>query len=183
MVFKKKPKLRRVEKPNRTDNQKLKIAWIRLLSRILIIIGIITILLIWVGEIVICHDNNMYPSVKDGDLAITYKIGEFYQNDVVVYEVNGHKQFGKVVAREGDVIDIFEDGGYSVNGSMLYETIAYPTKRADNSKIEFPYTVKEDEYFILNDYREDMNDSRVYGGISNLHGKVVLLFRRRGFNT
>ena len=46
----------------------------------------------------------------------------------------------------------------------------------------FPYTVPEGTVFVLNDYRDDIQDSRVYGSIpmKQTRGKIVLVLRRRG---
>jgi len=43
--------------------------------------------------------------------------------------------------------------------------------------------LKEDEYFILNDFRQITTDSRELGGIkkSQIKGKLLFLMRRRNF--
>ena len=44
-------------------------------------------------------------------------------------------------------------------------------------------TVKDGQVFILNDYREDTNDSRTFGtiDINDTKGPIIFSFRRRGF--
>lgn len=140
------------------------------------------VLLNYVGGVFVSHDNNMFPAVGDGDLAITYRLGGYYNGDVVVYAIDGQNRFGRVVGIPGDVIDFQDDTGtYTINGSVPYETIYFATRRETASTVSFPYTVKEGEVFILNDLRDNTLDSRTVGGISSLKGKVVLLIRRRGF--
>lgn len=164
-----------------SEKDKIKKARNRLILKFLVMTVTIIILLTFVGGIFICHDNNMHPSVKDGDLVITYKLGGYYFGDIVLYEHDGKKYFGRVTAVAGDTIEIFETNGYSVNGTIPYETVYYTTERAENSTITYPYTVKDGEVFIMNDLRDNMNDSRTFGGVDKLYGKVVLLLRRRGF--
>jgi signal peptidase I len=60
------------------------------------------------------------------------------------------------------------------------EEVFYATE-AKPGGIEFPYTVPEDSYFVLCDYRTAAADSRNYGAISkaDIIGKVITVLRRR----
>ena len=164
-----------------TEKEKTIQALKGLLIKAGVIAAVVVILLTFVGGVSVCHDNNMFPAVKDGDLAITYKLGGYYNGDVIVYEEAETRKFGRVVGIPGDTIDFNDDGTYNINGTVPYETIYFATKPVQGSPITFPYTVKEGEVFVFNDMREDTNDSRLYGGITEPKGKVVLLLRRRGF--
>ncbi len=168
------------KKKKLTEKQKTFRAFRRLLIKIAIIALIIYALITYVGGIFVSHDINMYPAVNDGDLAITYRLGGYYNGDIVVYEVDGINRFGRVVGIYGDVIDI-QEGSYTINGIVPYETIYYQTHPDSTSTITYPYKVKEGEVFVLNDLRDNTYDSRTLGGINVLKGKVVLLMRRRGF--
>jgi signal peptidase I len=48
--------------------------------------------------------------------------------------------------------------------------------------IEYPYTVPEDSYFVLCDFRTSSDDSRSYGAVpkEDLDGKIITILRRRG---
>ena len=163
------------------EKKKTNKALVRLLAKILIIAVVATVLLTVVGGLFVSHDNNMFPAIGDGDLAITSRLGSYHIGDIVVYENQGRNHFGRIVATEGDIVEINEDGQYKVNGLVPYETIYFETKPAESSIITYPYTVKEGEVFILNDLRDNDSDSRLFGSLSHLKGKVVLLIRRRGF--
>ncbi|MCR5102874.1 MAG: signal peptidase I [Eubacterium sp.] len=141
---------------------------------------IVWIILHFVAGVYVNHSNTSYPMIKDGDLCITYKLAAPLENEVVAYEVNGKTCFGRAVAFAGDVVAI-GDEGLTINGYGLYEDTVYPTT-AEGASINFPYTVPDGTVFVLNDYRSDASDSRIYGGIdkSQLKGKVVLVVRRRG---
>ncbi|MBQ8951478.1 MAG: signal peptidase I [Eubacterium sp.] len=146
---------------------------------------IITATVIWalctfVAGVYVIHDNSGYPMIKDGDLCITYKLCDLHENDEIAYMQDDKVKFGRIVAMTGDVVDI-RDNQITVNGYNVYESTVYPTT-ADGSKIQYPYQVPVDAVFVLNDYRDDVNDSRCYGGIplSRSKGKVVMILRRRG---
>ena len=49
--------------------------------------------------------------------------------------------------------------------------------------ISYPYTVGEDQVFILNDFRSDSTDSRLFGAVDmkDVKGPVLIMLRRRGF--
>lgn len=146
------------------------------------VIGIVVWLLTNViGGVSICHTNDMYPSLRDGDLVITYRLGTYRSGDIVVYSYEGKDCYGRIVGEPGDEIFIDESGVYTVNGLRPYETIYYDTKTRESDTMQYPYTIGEQEYFVLVDAREDGFDSRNIGPIKELKGKVVLQLRRRGF--
>lgn len=154
-----------------------------LIKTIVLIVGIY-ILLTFVFGIHIVHDNNMFPSIRDGDLVITYRLVNRYATDhVFAYEYEGKTYFGRIVGVGGDVISISDDGVYTVNGNVPYEDQFYPTNRAESSNVTYPYTVPYDAVFILEDYRLQTKDSRSFGAIpiKALKGEVALTLRRRGF--
>ena len=143
--------------------------------------AVIFLLLTFVVGIYINHSNSSYPMIKDGDLCMTYRLATLVDGDEIVYEHNGQIKFGRIVASSGDVIDINEEK-ITVNGYGVFEDAVYPTT-AEGATITFPYTVPTDTVFVLNDYRDDPNDSRCYGAIpiKDTKGKIIMLLRRRGF--
>jgi len=157
----------------------------RLAAEFFIKLGV-TALLIWalltfVVGIYVVHSNTGYPMVKDGDLCIIYRLGEIYNGDEVAYRMDGKIRFARVVAMPGDVVDISEES-MTINGYGVFEDTVYPTT-GEGALIQFPYTVPEGTFFVLNDYRSDVTDSRTYGAIpkTKVKGKVVFMMRRRGF--
>ena len=142
------------------------------------------ILLTFVFGITTVKGNYMFPALRDGDLIITFKIGDPVSSETVAYKTTSGIRLGRVVAMEKDEVGIKEDGVLTINGIALSEEIFYPTTKLNNSVINFPYIVPDDSVFILNDYRSlEEPDSREYGAIlrKNLRGKVIFVFRRRGF--
>ena len=137
-------------------------------------------LLIFVVGIHVNHGNSAYPMIKDGDLVITYKLDKGQNGVEIAYTFNGKVKFGRIVAKEGDTVDI-TDQGLLVNGYGILEEVVYPTT-SSGAAISFPYIVPKGTVFVLNDYRSDAGDSRTYGAIplSDVEGEVVLILRRLG---
>lgn len=156
-------------------------ALIRLLIKLSLVSLFIWLALIFVFGVFRQEGNNMYPMLKDGDLCITYKLEEYHSTDVVAYRVGDEIRFGRIVARAGDKVD-GDTTGLLINGGRPSEEIFYPTQMWDIN-LTLPVVLGEGEFMILNDYREDLRDSRNYGIIheDDLEGKIVFIFRRRGF--
>ena len=158
----------------------LKQSALNLLLKVAAIALVIYLLTQVIGGVFVAHDNNMYPAVRDGDLCITLRLGGYYNGDVVAYEYDGMTTFGRVVGIAGDVIEVTEENGLRVNNMSPYEVVFYRTGPQDPA-VTYPYRVKEGEWFVLCDQREDAQDSRSFGAITKPKGKVVLQLRRRGF--
>ena len=156
---------------------------INLMIKIAAIALAVWLVLAFVIGITINYGNNMHPAVNDGDLVITLKLQRPYLNAAVLYRHDGKTRTGRVVGLPGNVIDISEKGELLVNGAIASEDVYYPTKKAENSKVTYPYTVEEGKAFILNDYREDTDDSRAFGAVdmSDIEGPLIFSMRRRGF--
>ncbi len=142
---------------------------------------LIWVLLTFIIGIYIQHDNSSYPMIKDGDLCITLKLKKPARDDVIAYKSDGKIRFGRIAAVGGDTVEI-SDGSVKVDGYTSSEDTLYPTSE-EGSKITYPYTVEKDHYFVLNDHRSDITDSRTLGAISedDCKGKVIFIMRRRGF--
>lgn len=153
-----------------------------LLLRVLLLGAAAVIIFTWVIGIKRMEGNSMFPHIKDGDLCISYKPERCVTGELVLYRQEGRMKVGRIAAMPGDTIS-FENGQVQLNGSVISETIPYETVPDETAPIKYPLTLKEGEYFILNDYRLDSEDSRSFGPIEKgaLKGKLIFLLRRRGF--
>ena len=142
--------------------------------------AVLAVMLIYVCGVYVCHDNSSYPMIKDGDLCITAKMAELRQGDEIAYEKDGKVKFGRIIAFGGDSVEILNDY-ITVNGYGIFEDTVYPTT-PDGAMISFPYEVPENCVFVLNDFRSDTSDSRVFGGVrqDDLKGRIIFIMRRRG---
>lgn len=124
---------------------------------------------------------DMFPAVKDGDLAIVFKLQqEYIKDDVIAYQTGDGLRFGRIIARGGDVVTMGDTGSLQVNGTTQSGEILYPTYALEG--MEYPYRVPENHLFVLGDYRTKAADSRTYGPIpmADVQGKVITILRRRG---
>lgn len=154
----------------------------KLLAKIGITILVVYLLFTYVFGLFRMSGNNMFPAIRDGDLLLTYRLESYVVGDVVAYKTDESERIGRIIGIPGDEIIITELGELQVNGMIPAEEVFYPTT-SETTKLEFPYIVPNDSYFILNDYRSDELDSRTYEAISKdrLDGKAMTILRRRGF--
>ena len=126
---------------------------------------------------------DMFPAVKDGDLAIVFRMQQEYaKNDVIAYRTDTGTKFGRIVARATDVVTIDDTGSLTVNGTTQTGEILYPTYPDEDGSLTYPYTVPENCVFVLGDYRTQAQDSRDFGPIplGDVEGKLITILRRRG---
>ncbi len=133
----------------------------------------------FIAGVHVCHTYSAYPTIRDGDFCLTYRLAEPKQGTMIVYDHDGEVKFGRVIAFAGDMVSIANDY-VTVNGYGLSEKVVYPTTQ-EGSAISYPYEVPDNCVFVLNDYRSDISDSRTYGGIplEDTEGAVVFTMRMR----
>lgn len=154
-----------------------------LFLKIVIFVMLLAIMFFFVFGIYRCSDNMMAPAVKDGDLAVYYRLQkEFKPSDIVIVEKNGETEARRIIAGCGDSVDITAEG-LKINGYLQQETGIYMETLPYTEGISFPLTVGKDEYFVLGDHRTDAKDSRIYGTVKKeeIKGTVITLLRHRGF--
>ena len=153
-----------------------------LLIKVLLIALILSALFGLILGIARCEGEDMSPAVKDGDLVIFYRLQrEYHTGDVVVFQWEGKTRLLRIVAMEGDTVDITEEG-LSVNGYLQQESEIYEETLPYKEGISFPVTLKAGEVFVLGDGRENAKDSRLYGPIDEgeIKGGVITVLRHRG---
>ena len=167
------------EKPKRKKRSAFSYAVELVVKIVLTVLGV-WLLCTYVISVHINHSNASYPMIKDGDLCISYRMGDLRDGDAVSYKHDGKVCFGRIAAQAGDTVEI-KNGYVSVDGYGVLEDVVYETTE-EGSNIEYPYTVPENCVFVLNDFRSDVNDSRTFGAVSksDVEGKIIFVMRRRG---
>lgn len=130
----------------------------------------------------VMEGEDMYPRIRDGDLMIYFRMQkDYHQGDVVIFSQGERRYVGRIVALDGDTVDINEEGELLINGNVQSEEIFYPTQVVDET-VNFPCQIPGDSVFLLSDFRTNGTDSRSYGPIATreLDGKVITILRRRG---
>ena len=130
------------------------------------------------------HGNRMYPFIMDGDVALLWKLEPYHEGDVAAYRDpdTGETVLSRIIAAGEHRIEISENGVLTVDGVIPAEKVFYPTAPQPESRVSWPYETHRQEVFVLNDFRSEGHDSRVFGALSEseLLGKVIYIFRRRG---
>lgn len=155
--------------------------WLSLIGKVIVLLAALWLLFSFVFCLHRVHGNDMYPAMQDGDVVLAWRLqGSYNQNDVVVYRSGGKELVGRVLAKEGDVVDLTDDGQVTVNGTPESNEI-YQTKA--EKAVKFPYLVPKGKVFVLGDFRTQATDSRNLGAIptNDVEGVTIGLLRRRKF--
>jgi len=155
---------------------------VSLLIKAILIVLVVAIGVTFVFGVIVVDDLTMEPSLKSGDIALYYRLDKTYVlHDLVVVRVQSEDQIRRVVAREGDVVDIVE-GNLVVNDAIQQERFIINETERFVEGIDFPVILMAGQVFLLSDDRVIGADSRVYGpvDIDDTQGKIVTLVRKRG---
>lgn len=153
------------------------------------IIGIITaiFLKLFVVDLVKISGNSMEPALKDGNLAIVFKLAYGIpqpfgdklliqwktpkENDVVIYLYNNNMVVKRCVAREHTPLEISSNTEYSI----IVGEKTIPLNDEQYEKIRYSKKVPEDRIMAVGDNYSQSVDSRNYGFIAtnNILGKVL----------
>lgn len=154
---------------------------LRLLIKIAVIAIFVSLIFTFALGFLRINDTSMMPNVAPGDLILYYRLDKnCVAGDVVVFSYKGEKRTARVVALPGDTVDI-DKSGLKVNGNAQYEPKVYKETMPVVDGTVFPIKLKGNEYFILDDNRDETSDSRLFGPVTNkdLYGKVFTLIRSR----
>ncbi len=149
------------EKNNRFTPQQRKsikalLDTVRLLIDVAAVAVLVAVLLIPVLRI---YGNSMTPNLVEGDLVVSLKGANFKRGDIVAFYYNNKVLVKRVIAFDGEWVDISEDGELSINGEVQSEPYVQ-SQALGTCDIELPYQVPEDRYFVMGDKRAVSIDSR-----------------------
>ena len=154
-----------------------------LFAKIAVIALFLVIIFTFLFGIKLVKDDSMYPGLRDGDLVIYYRMQKNYvQGDIITIKRDGNTDLRRVVAIEGDKVDINHQNGLEINGYPQQEKLIQGETLPVVDATEFPLTVGPEQVFVLGDNREYSVDSRTYGCVdkADTHGRVITVIRRRG---
>lgn len=142
-----------------------------------------SVLLIYFFAVKVYRGVNMAPFINDGQLLVISRRAEPERDDVVLYNTGGRTLLGRVIGLGGDKIEIVEGAGVIVNDNVELTRIMLDTQPPNTNGVDYKVLVDDGSYYLLNDDRADMNDSRIYGCISasDIVGVVVFAAQYRGF--
>lgn len=138
-----------------------------LIRRIRAAIGLVVLALVVFSLVLgfaLIRDDGMRPTVKRGSVAVYLRlVRSFRRSDLVCIRLpDGNTAVRRVVAVAGDSVDLRGGIAY-ING--LAERGSYSFTRTDPRPegVSFPLILRQGEYFVLGDAREDAYDSRDFG--------------------
>ena len=148
-------------------------------TSLLAVFAVVSLLTIYVFPILRITGTSMEPTLDENDIVLVYKTKNLKPGDIVAFYYNNNAIVKRVIALEGDVVDMDQLGNVTVNGEALAEP--YVTEKAfGECNITFPYTVPESRIFVMGDHRSISIDSRnsAIGSITKgqIIGKVLFRF-------
>lgn len=110
---------------------------------------------------------SMEPSYYHGDYTVILHYNVEYQKDDIVIFQHNDKLIKRLIAMEGDYLHV-SSAGVFVNGSLIEDGVR-------NGFEAYEGVIPKGYYFVLGDNRDNSNDSRYFGLISesDMLGKVI----------
>ena len=178
-------------KENNNDSEKNKVKKknnLKLLKKLIIKIIIIVLMAYIIFKVLFAvrrmDDQSMNPSITEGNLLLFYRLDKKYNvGDIILFEHNGKEYVLRIVAKEGQKVDINEKNELLINGHKENLQTYYETAKQQDSSIEYPYLVENGKVFVMGDYRLSKDDSRIFGAISinQIKGKIIGRLQSRNF--
>ena len=116
----------------------------------------------------ITNGHNMEPGFQPGDIVLLTKNDEVNNGEICAFYFNNKLLLRRVIAREGDKVEIDEKGYVKVNGEFLEEDGYISEHAPGQCDIDFPFRVPAGQLFVMGDNRDYALDSRAtnFGCIS-----------------
>ena len=119
-------------------------------------------------------DLNMMPSFKGNDLLLYYRLDQQYQiNDVVVIRKKNKTLIQRVIACQGDQIEVGNEGIFINN------YLSIPTNQQNQLKNIKKRILNKNEYFLISDNLDQVEPT--FEKKVNIKGKIIFLIRTKIF--
>ena len=109
---------------------------------------------------ILVQRSSMEPTLSDGEVVIFVTTRGISRGDVIAFYHGNQVLIKRVIAIEGDTVDIDSGGRVLINGEPQDEPyVSLPD--AGEITLEMPCQVLENHYFVMGDHRQTSLDSRV----------------------
>lgn len=105
------------------------------------------------------YGSSMTPSLYEGDIVVSLKTTDFGRGDIISFYYNNKILVKRVIAFEGEWVNIDEEGNVYVDGRQLDEPYI-DEKALGECDIKLPYQVPDGRLFVMGDHRATSADSR-----------------------
>ncbi|MFS1664310.1 signal peptidase I [Streptococcus sp. zg-JUN1979] len=144
------------------------------------------------------HDDAANTYLNSGDIVLVNKNKDPQYKDFIVYEEDGIYYISRIIGMPGEQVTVMDDILYinnlhqeepyieaikakyqSTNDNQIAFTSDFSVSSLTNGKEE---TIPKDRYLVLNDNRQNTNDSRRFGLINKKQIKGVISFKLYPFS-
>ena len=161
----------------REGGQELKKAVFGTVKNLIVIAAAAVLVANLLISVLLVSRSSMNPTLTDGEVVIALRWVKVNPGDIVAFHYNNKILLKRVIAKEGDLVDIGEDGTVYVNSEALEEPYL-AEKSLGDCDIELPYEVPVGCLFVMGDHRSTSADSRIkeIGAIGSEYiiGKVFM---------
>ena len=143
------------EKNKRSKNRLLRNSVFALITVAAIAVLVATLFL----PVLQIYGSSMTPTLSEGNIVLSLKGSDFKQGDIVSFYYNNKILVKRVIAFEGDWVNLDDEGNLYVNDKLLDEPYL-KSKAFGDCDIKLPYQVPSGKIFVCGDHRSTSVDSR-----------------------
>ena len=144
-------------------NERNKIRYRRVLKNAVYALIIVAAIAVLIATLVLpvlqISGTSMEPTLNNGEIVVLVKTSKLERGDLCGFSYSNKILIKRVIGLPGDIIEIDTEGTVYINGAAIDEPYT-KDKSLGECDLEFPYTVPENEYFLMGDQRESSIDSR-----------------------
>ena len=105
------------------------------------------------------YGTSMTPTLSEGEIVVSIKGSAFERGDIISFYYNNKILVKRVIAFEGEYVNIDDDGTVLINNKRIEEP--YITEKSfGECDLKLPYQVPAGKIFVLGDHRATSVDSR-----------------------
>ena len=138
------------------ENRKLLLAIKEITMLMCFVMAISLILSTLCFPLVKVQTDSMEPTYEIGDILLCIRTKRIEEDDVIIFYSGNKCQISRVIGLPGSDISIDAKGNIYSDSNKT----SYGNKETILADQEYPLFIKEKEYFVLNDRRNMLNDSR-----------------------